>query len=177
MQKFIVTLTSEDTTLIQNKALECFAVDSSLPEAEVTNLVSAVKQAGKLVLITGEQACEICTKTGADGALVDLSKSEHCAKDVNFSRKQIGDKILGIISRNRRHEAMLISECEPDFVVFKAWNDGIEQVKEVVSWYNEMFLIQSAVILAEPITPLQQFDCDIIICSAAEYKKSENFCC
>ena len=111
-------------------------------------------------------------KYDADGVLVDLSKSEHCAKDVNFSRKQIGDKALGIISRNRRHEAMLISECEPDFVAFKAWNQGLEQVCELVSWYNEMFLIQSAVVLEEPIDDLTKFECDIIIGKESDYKKN-----
>lgn len=168
MHKFIVSLTSEDFALIEDAKLECFVVNGAQPRAQ--ELVKAVKNKGKIVLICGETACDICNKYQADGVLIDLSKSEHCAKDVNFARKQIGDKVLGVISRNRRHESMLISECEPDFVVFKAWNQGIEQVKELVSWYNEMFLIQSAVVLQEKIENIADFECDIIIISAAEYK-------
>jgi len=169
MHKFIVNLTSEDTALIENAKLECFVVDTA--QSKVKELIEAVRKQDKLVLVSGDNACEVCNKYNADGVLIDLSKSEHCAKDVNFARKQIGDKVLGIISRNRRHEAMLISECEPDFVAFKAWNQGIEQVKELVSWYNEMFLIQSAVVLQEKIENTEDFDCDIIILSAEEYKK------
>lgn len=169
MHKFIVSLTNEDTALIQSPKLECFVVDTA--QSKVKELIEAVKKQDKLVLVVGENACEVCNKYNADGVLVDLSKSEHCAKDVNFARKQIGDKVLGVISRNRRHEAMLISECEPDFVAFKAWNQGIEQVKELVSWYNEMFLIQSAVVLQEKIENPADFDCDIIVLPAEEYKK------
>jgi hypothetical protein len=169
MHKFIVNLTSEDTALIENAKLECFVVDTA--QNKVKELIEAVRKQDKLVLVVGENACEVCNKYNADGVLIDLSKSEHCAKDVNFARKQIGDKVLGVISRNRRHEAMLISECEPDFVAFKVWNQGIEQVKELVSWYNEMFLIQSAVVLQEKIENTEDFDCDIIILSAEEYKK------
>ena len=172
MQKFVVNLTNKDKALIQNDDLECFVVDAKQSDAE--NLVREIKQHHKIVLLQGENACEMCQKYGADGVLIDFSKSEHCAKDVNFARKQIGDKVLGTISRNRRHESMLISECEPDFVVFKAWNQGIEQVKELVSWYNEMFLIQSAVILEEPIGEAHNFDCDIVIGTAEDYKKWQN---
>ena len=169
MHKFIVSLTSEDFALIDDAKLECFIVEGT--QTQASKLVETIKKNGKIVLIAGENACEVCNKYQADGVLIDLSKSEHCVKDVDFARKQIGDKVLGIISRNRRHESMLISECEPDFVVFKAWNQGLEQVKELVSWYNEMFLIQSAVILQEPIEKINDFDCDIIIGSTMDYKK------
>lgn len=168
MHKFIVSITKEDFRLIEDDKLECYLIDSK--QEEISSLIERIKQKNKIVLISGEDACDICKKHNADGVLVDFSKSEHCTKDVNFARKQIGDKVLGVISRNRRHEAMLISECEPDFVVFKAWNQGIEQVKELVSWYNEMFLIQSAVVLQEEIENLKDFDCDIIIGNKEDYK-------
>ena len=169
MHKFIVSLTSEDMTLIESPDIECFLVNTE--EKHTRELIETAKRHNKLILVNGENACEVCKKYDADGVLIDLSKSEHCAKDVNFARKQIGDKVLGVISRNRRHESMLMSECEPDFVAFKVWQQGIEQTKELVAWYNEMFLIQSAVVLEEPILNLQNFECDIIIISAAEYKK------
>ena len=169
MQKFVVNLTNKDKTLIQNSKLECFIIDTA--QAKTAELVDSIKAQHKIVLLEGEKACELCQEYNADGVLIDLSKSEHCAKDVNFARKQIGDKVLGVISRNRRHEAMLISECEPDFVAFKVWNQGIEQVKELVSWYTEMFLIQSAALLTEPLDNIEQLDCDIVICEDTEYKR------
>ena len=174
MQKFIVDLTNEDIGLISNDELECFVADSSLGKDNINALQQEAIKYGKIFLVRGVDAFSICNKCGCDGVLVDLSTSEHCAKDVNFARKQIGSKILGVISRNRRHEAMLISECEPDFVVFKAWEQGVDKVKELVSWYNEMFLIQSSVILEEQIKDIKDFDCDIIIGKASDYK---NFCC
>ena len=169
MHKFIVNLTNKDLALIDDAKLECFLVDAQTTDAE--EIVKRVHAIRKLVLISGENACEKCNIWQADGVLIDLSKSEHLAKEVNFARKQIGEKALGVISRNRRHESMLISEAEPDFVAFKAWNQGIEQVKELVSWYNEMFLIQSAVILQEEISQADTFDCDIVVCTAENYKK------
>ena len=172
MHKFIVSLTNEDSALITTPKVECFLI--STEDKSIAALITAAKKNNKLILIYGLKACEICKQYDADGVLIDLSKSEHCAKEINFARKQIGDKALGIISRNRRHEAMLISECEPDFVVFKAWQQGIEQTRELVSWYNEMFLIQSAVILEEKIPDPQNFDCDIIIMPAQDYKNIQN---
>ena len=168
MQKFIVKITSQDKTLIQKADLECFIVDTAQEKTE--ELIKEIKAKNKIALLQGENAYELCRQYNADGVLIDLSKSEHCAKDVNFARKQIGDKVLGVISRNRRHEAMIISECEPDFVAFKVWNEGIEQVKELLSWYTEMFLIQSAAVLAEPIDNVEQLDCDIVVCSEQKYR-------
>jgi hypothetical protein len=168
MHKFIVSITKEDFTLIEDDNLECYLIDSE--QEEISTLIEKIKQKDKIALIYGESACDVCKKYDADGVLIDLSKSEHCAKDVNFARKQVGDKVLGVISRNRRHESMLISECEPDFVVFKAWEQGVEQAKDLVSWYNEMFLIQSAVMLQEPIKDISDFDCDIIIGNREDYK-------
>ena len=45
------------------------------------------------------------------------------------------------------------SECEPDFVAFKVWADGFNKSKELLEWYADLFLIQSAVM------PMD--DCDI----------------
>ena len=163
MHKLIVILENEDLSLIRQPNYECFLADSSLSDKVLANLSQTVKAQNKIFLISGDNACALCQKYNADGVLIDVSKSEHCVKEVNFARKQIGDKILGVISRNRRHEAMLISECEPDFVAFKVWEQGREQTKELVAWYTEMFLIQSAVIPQEKLNNIEQFDCDIVI--------------
>lgn len=170
MQKFILNLTNEDAALIDEAGLECFIADSSLGEGAIAALTETVRRRGKILLTSGENACELCQKLNLDGVMIDVSTGEHCAKTVNYARRQIGDKVLGVISRNRRHEAMLVSECEPDFVAFKAWRQGIEKTMDLVSWYNEMFLIQSAVVLAEPADDIKAFDCDIVIGNAGDYK-------
>lgn len=174
MQKFILNITNEDVALIDDANLECFCVDSSINDEVITRLRDKIHSLNKIILAIGDNACDACQKFNLDGVIVDLSASTHCAKDINYTRKLIGDKFLGVISRNRRHEAMLFSECEPDFLIFKAWTQGIEKIQELVSWYNEMFLIQSAVILEEPKIDGKSFDCDIIIGNLDDYK---NFCC
>lgn len=170
MQKFILNLTNEDSALIADSDLECFIAPTEAGEEALKKWLDAARRHNKILLFGGKDCCAVCQKLGADGVLVDLSASEHCAKDVNFARKQIGDKVLGVISRSRRHEAMLISECEPDFVAFKVWQQGIEHTAELVSWYTEMFLIQSAAVLQEPVSAPQALDCDIVIGNAADYK-------
>jgi len=42
-------------------------------------------------------------------------------------------------------------------------------VRELVAWYNELFLIQSAVLCREENVGFQSFDCDIVILSDREY--------
>lgn len=94
--------------------------------------------------------------------LLDLNKSEHVACDYLEQTKDLKGKIVGVVTRNRRHEAMLVSECEPGFVIFRAWQDGIEKIKELTSWYNEMFLIQSALLPMEDID-YASFETDFVI--------------
>lgn len=170
MQKFIVILSNEDSGLIDDANIECFAADSSLPDDVWGEFKAKADVAGKLLLAFGDGALDVYRKWDLDGIVFDASQSEHIAKDVNYIRRQTNGKALGVISRNRRHEAMLISECEPDFVIFQAWNDGLENVRELVSWYNEMFLLQSAVVLRERIENIAGFDCDIVMIPAADYK-------
>ena len=91
--------------------------------------------------------------------------------EFQFLRNFLGkNAVIGAITRNRRHEAMVISEFEPDFLIFQGWNDGIDQVRELVAWYNELFLIQSAVLCREENVGFQSFDCDIVILSDANIR-------
>ena len=170
MQKFIVKITSEQTTLLSDSQIGCFLLDSQASESFNREFAEQAKLKGKLVLVYGEQAPQICKKLSLDGVVVDLSKNEKPKAEFQYLRNFLGkDSIIGAITRNRRHEAMVISENEPDFVIFQAWQEGIEQVKELVSWYNELFLIQSAVVFRDENMNYGQFDCDIAILSDREY--------
>ena len=91
-----------------------------------------------------------------------MIKSTHIAHDYHDLTKDLKHKIIGVITRSRRHEAMLISECEPDFIIFKAFNGGKEKIQELTSWYNEMFLIQSALLPMEELD-YTAFKTDFII--------------
>jgi|GEM_PF-250825 len=186
MQKFIVKITSENISLIDDSRVECFLLDSAADTAFNRRFAEAARKAGKLLLSCGDKAPELCRELGLDGVVVDLSKNEKPKAEFQFLRNFLGkDAVIGAVTRNRRpeanrrfpgafpptrrHEAMVISEFEPDFLVFQAWNDGIEQVRELVSWYNGLFLIQSAILCRDENLDYAGFDCDIVILSDREY--------
>ena len=91
-------------------------------------------------------------------------------KDFEQETATLKNKFSGIICRNRRHEAMLASECEPDFLVFRAWADGQEKVRELTAWYSEMFLIQSALLPMEENLDFETFQTDFVILDDTKYK-------
>ena len=79
-------------------------------------------------------------------------------------RKQLGKrKFVGLFTRNRRHESMIVSEVEPDFIIFKVWKDGFENVQELTDWYNDFFLIQSAAWIMEDGVPVENLRTDFVI--------------
>ena len=152
MQNFIIRITQENTNLIKCAEIGCFILpDTTAPEfaAEFT---TEVQKAGKLVLAEGNSAVEFYQKFGTDGLILDTSKEANPVKAIKEVQKQVPKAVLGVVSRNRRHEAMIVSECEPDFVIFKFWKDGFESNKELLEWYAELFLIQNAAQIEE--------DCD-----------------
>lgn len=170
MQKFIVKITSENISLIDDSRVECFLLDSAADTAFNRRFAEAARKAGKLLLSCGDKAPELCRELGLDGVVVDLSKNEKPKAEFQFLRNFLGkDAVIGAITRNRRHEAMIISEAEPDFLIFQAWKDGQPQVAELVKWYNELFLIQSAVLLRDEGVSFADFECDIVIISDKDY--------
>lgn len=65
---------------------------------------------------------------------------------------------------------MLVSECEPDFVAFKVWQEGLEQTRELLQWYNELFLIQSAAQIEDNSADISAISADFIIIDDVEVK-------
>ena len=123
MQKFIVKITSENISLIDDSRVECFLLDSAADTAFNRRFAETARKAGKLLLSCGDKAPELCRELGLDGVVVDLSKNEKPKAEFQFLRNFLGkDAVIGAVTRNRRHEAMVISEFEPDFLVFQAWN-------------------------------------------------------
>ena len=170
MQKFIIRLTEENQKLMENSAIECFLLDSNLSEELNKKLAKQLKSKNKIVLSIGEQAVDLCRHLLLDGVIIDVSQTPHPKTLMEDLRQKLGkDAVIGAITRNRRHEAMIISETEPDFLIFQAWKEGQSQVAELVKWYNELFLIQSAVLLREDDVSFSDFECDIVIISDKEY--------
>ena len=159
MQKFIIHICDENFDFKFLENFECFLLAQNLDSHFIFEFINLAHKKNKLVLTT---SVVDCLAYSADGVLLDLSKSENIKKDYFKQTQNLKNKFIGVICRNRRHEAMLVSECEPDFVVFRAWADGIQKVKELTDWYSEMFLIQSALLLVEDV-PYQTFKTDFII--------------
>ena len=119
-------------------------------------------------MICGEDALSLYKISEADGVILDLSKSANPKKEIKEFKKNNKDALLGIITRNRRHESMLISEEEPDFIIFKFWKDGFDENLALLEWYNEFFLIQNAVLPVEDID-LQKIKSDFLILDDIRY--------
>lgn len=167
MQKFIINITDENLSLLDDSNAECFILNSNLSRNFIKQFAQKAKEKDKLVLTEQE---ELCSENNLDGVILDLSKSENIEADYKNLTRNLKNKIIGAICRNRRHEAMLLSECEPDFIIFKAWKDGAEKVIELTQWYNEFFLIQSALLPVDKDIDIANFKTDFVIFDDTEYK-------
>lgn len=169
MQKFIISVTEENLSLIKDPALECFILNEKLSAEFIDRFAAQAKEQSKLVL---GQNKEMCLKHNLDGVVLDLSKSEDIAKDYGKETQNLKGRIIGAICRGRRHEAMITSECEPDFVIFRAWADGAQKIIDLTNWYNEFFLIQSALLLEDDNLDFLPFKTDFVILNDIKYKNS-----
>lgn len=168
MQNFIIKITKTDDSLLDDNDIQCFILSSKLDSEFIGSFAQKAKNLDKLVLTDN---VDTCLKHNLDGIILDLSKSENIAVDYKQQTGRLKKKFIGVICRNRRHEAMIASECEPDFIIFKAWRDGIEKVKELTDWYVEFFLIQSAIMAAEDGVDTSLFKTDFVIVSDEQYQQ------
>ncbi len=168
MQNFIIRITQENLNLIDCQELGCFILPCSVSENFAAEFIQAAHTANKLVLTEGQKAVEFYQKFAADGFILDTSKVENPVKMIKAVQKQAPKAILGIVSRNRRHEAMLVSECEPDFVIFKFWQDGFAHNKQLLDWYAELFLIQNAAQIEEDCD-FSALNADFVIIDDSKY--------
>lgn len=144
MQNFIIKITQKNSPLPINERIGCYIITSDLSDKLITQIVDKAHEKTKLVLSAGDSAPELYKNFCTDGFILDCSRSEHPQTEVKAARQKYPHAIIGVISRNRRHEAMLISECEPDFIIFQLWREGLEKNIELLQWYTDLFLIQCA---------------------------------
>lgn len=166
MPKFILKINSGDTELIDNDDICCYLADEdSAPE-----IVNAARQSDKLVLSVGENAEADCLEKQFDGALIVHPVDGKYAKFVKPLQKRLGRKFLGLGCEATRHAAMLVSEAEPDFVAFQIKREGQNAAAEVLRWYGELFLLQSALFYMPGLNDEILSLTDFVILNAAEYK-------
>lgn len=161
MQKIIRV--DEKTDFDFEDEAECYALAVELGEDFCRSFIGQAKMSDKIVLLYGENAAELCVSYEADGVVLDLGADELPEK-MSTLRKKLGKrKYIGLFARNRKHESMVVSEVEPDFVVFKVWKDGFDRVKELTDWYNDFFLIQSAAWLMDDDVDVSTLNTDFVI--------------
>ena len=169
MQNLIIKITQENTDLVADSKLQCFILPDSLPQSFIADFCAKAEADEKLVLISGENAADLYLQKLGDGLIVDTSKDENPAEKIKEIKAKCKKALLGAICRNRRHEAMLVSECEPDFIIFRFWKDGFAANAELLKWYGEFFLIQSAV-MPEDDADVSNLPADFVILSDTSYK-------
>lgn len=162
MQNFIIKITQKNSPLPINERIGCYIITSDLSDKLIAQIVDKAHEQTKLVLSAGDSAPELYQNFHTDGFILDCSRSEHPQTEVKAARQKYPHAIIGVISRNRRHEAMLISECEPDFIIFRLWREGLEKNLELLQWYGDLFLIQCAALPEEDI-PLKNIPADFLI--------------
>ena len=161
MQKIIRVDEKKDLNF-ENEA-ECYVLAADLGADFCQNFIRQAEMSDKIVLLYGENADEFCLSFGGDGVVLDLGTDELQEK-MTILRKKLGKgKYIGLFTRNRKHESMIVSEVEPDFVVFKVWKDGFDKVKELTDWYSDFFLIQSAAWLMDDDIDINALNTDFVI--------------
>ncbi len=163
MQKIIVEVNEEKEEFLTSLTEECYVLHSTLSVEYVRKFTNFAQSQKKLVLFCGDEAISRLKVNDADGVLLDLG-SIGLKDKVEEIRKSIGkNKILGLVSRTKRHDSMLVAETEPDFVVFKAWSDGIENLVELTDWYADFFIIPCAIFLQDDNVDYQNIKSDYVI--------------
>lgn len=162
MQKIIRVDEKKDFDLLAAQA-DCFVLASELEKEYCLQFIKQAQKLDKIVLFYGEKAVECCVNYDADGVVLDFGADEVQEKTAILRKKLGKGKFVGLFTRNRKHESMLVSEAEPDFVVFKVWKDGFDKVKELTDWYNDFFLIQSAAWLMDEDVDVISLRTDFVI--------------
>ena len=130
MQKFIVKITSENISLIDDSRVECFLLDSAADTAFNRRFAEAARKAGKLLLSCGDKAPELCRELGLDGVVVDLSKNEKPKAEFQFLRNFLGkDAVIGAVTATRR---WLSASSSRTFLSFRP---GMTELNRCASWF------------------------------------------
>ena len=119
MQNFIIRITQENTNLLDDEKIGCFILPDSVSAEFAEKFINEAKQKEKLVLACGDNALRFYKQFNPDGLVLNTVKEGNPRKYIEDIRSQAKKAVIGAVSRNRRHEAMLVSEAEPDFIIFQ----------------------------------------------------------
>jgi hypothetical protein len=164
MSQIILSIAADNDKIVRSDDIACYIVADNLAATTINQVVAT----GKMVLVQGTQALEICNKYNLDGVVKEIDATKPLKPQVKPLREKLKKKTLGIIVPARRHEAMLAGEVEPEFIAFKSEN--LVGSKEDIDWYNEFFLIPLAVVVQDELGPAAELKADFIITKALKTK-------
>lgn len=166
MPQIILFVENAGDKIAVSDKIACYIAADTLPAAKIEELVSFKK----MVLCCGERALEVCKEHNLDGVVKEIDVKKPVKAQLKPLREALKKKTLGVIVPARRHEAMLAGEVEPEFIAFYPLENGHDV--ELLSWYNDLFLIPAAWV-ADSREDLAA-DVDFLIVKA---KNFENFGC
>ena len=166
MPEIILKINNTEDKIYQADNICCYLADANLPQSVINNIIKT----GKMLLLLGVKSAEQVKAMQAAGAVVSLDSSQPIKKQLRPLRENMGaKKVLGAIIEPSRHEAMLASEVEPEFVAFRITTQNQNNAKEIIAWYNELFLIQSAADLSGGLQDISDLDVDFVIINSHDY--------
>ncbi len=165
MPDIILKINTAEDKIHHSDKICCYFVASPLPEA-VQNELSAT---GRMIL------CAPGIDMPSDGLIAEVDSSKPVKVQLRPLREKLGTKkALGAVINPTRHEAMLASETEPEFVAFRLTAENMSHAVDVIKWYNELFLIQSAADLSAGLQDVSGLDLDFVIINSRDY---DDFSC
>lgn len=172
MQKFIINIHEPDENIITDARAVCHVLSSELEPIRLQHLVNELKATESLVLFSGVKAAEACREFQGDGVFVSVSSDKPYKKQILPVRDAVGaKKVLGVEIPLQRHAAMVVGETEPDFMSFRVdSNEDIAKAKELLAWYNDLFLIQICVGGTANCAELISLPADFVMISPRDFK-------
>ncbi len=171
MPKIILKINSAADRIVDSEKICCYLAEASLPEEVFTKC----RETGKMVLLCGQAAAVQCQKFDLDGIVIEPDPAQPLKAQIKKDQALLKHgKVLGVIIPPRRHEAMLASETEPDFVAFRLGMAEVQTAAEVIAWYNDLFLIQSALDLSKGPQDISGIETDFVIINSRD---GEDFGC
>ena len=163
MPNIILRITKQSDKIFKNEDICCYCLSDSFPKALFDEAVAT----GKMVLVEGNKALEKCKEYNLDGVVKEVDVSKPLKAQVKALREALKKKTLGIIIPARRHEAMLAGETEPEFIAFYSNNEDKDD--ELISWYNDLFLIPLAWVCSDKQDKEKNRDVDFMMVSAEDF--------
>ena len=163
MPNIILRIERQEDKIIKNNDICCYCLSSDMPKSKFDEATSS----GKMVLVEGNNALEKCKEYNLDGVVKKIDVSKPLKMQVKSLRESLKKKTLGIIIPARRHEAMLAGEVEPEFIAF--YSDDKTKDDDIISWYNDLFLIPLAWLCEASIDNRKTDNVDFMIVSAKDF--------